>query len=208
MLEPVLRRAVREVNSEHEARAVTQAVMGVLFGALVFAPVFVLLWMIFTRVHRRLGGPDGLTGACLLTGMLLLATFWSAWRRVDPMKSVDPLRPDQEATWALPQIAAGPRHASAGFAVLLLGGPENIVDAVASWRSRLRVDGPLYFAAADLLGRAAQGVELEVIDDPRPFVLLRRLRLVKVEEREEGLGCVVLTEKGRDALGEAGMVSL
>jgi hypothetical protein len=210
MLEPVLKKAVRSVNSDHEARAAIQLVLGALFTFLLFGALLGVLWMF--GPWRHVGWP-ALPSSLALVGLLLAVAFWSAFRRIEPMRGVDPLTPTQElaikASWVVPgAVVTSPRHATAGTASLLIAGPLNMVDAIASWRSRIKVDQALYYAAADLLGRAAEGVDLEFVDDPRPFVLLRRLRLIKVEERPEGLGRIVLTQKGRDALSEAGMVSL
>lgn len=202
MLEQSLTKAIRRANVEHEARALTQLTLGVLFTLLIFGGLFVIAalampWPWFAPKARLIAGS--------IVAVLLIVACWSAWARADPLQDIP--RPGGTVVTDPPVVLPSRRH-TAGLASLLMSGPDNVVESVASWRSRIRIDRPLLYAAADTLARAADGIDVETITDPAPTTLLRRLRLVKLQHVPDALGRIVLTERGRTLLAGAGRVSL
>ena len=73
-----------------------------------------------------------------------------------------------------------PRYAVAGAAMLLLSGPVNLLEALATWRRRLRGDDGTLQHAAELLKRCRNGATAEHVRDPQSAILLRQLLLIRV----------------------------
>lgn len=197
-----IQQAVAARNRELAIEAVIEAALGVLFCALVFGGVYVIAWfalmfMISFDASRASQYALGLTAI-----YATVATF-SAWRRVDPLANVRRLSDVEESLMMMgPMLPYGigmqPRHATAGAAVVLIGGPANLLEAWATWRHRLPSSGRVIESAAEVLQQAAHEVQVQQVADPLAAQVLHRLGLIKVTgEREKRLG---LTEKGRGVL--------
>jgi hypothetical protein len=200
-------RIVARRNGETALEAFGEVALGVLFTALTFGVVYWLAWVFgFFGLSGALGMRASELAAWI-TGVLFVVAVLSAWRQVDPLQSLPPLTQRQELlttiSMASPNVLYfSPRHASAGVAMLLLGGPVNVMRGVGAWRHRVRWRGVTPDQAGALLARCERGLPLEQLDDLAGALLLRRLALIRVT----GLGgtkTVELTEKGRAALHDA-----
>lgn len=198
-----IRALARARNRELAVEALIEAALGVLFTLLTFGFVFVLGLSAGWLVGRRVG-LSAVGFAWIVTGVFFVTAVISAWRRVDPLAGVDPMTFEQEVLTALSQTSAqmlyfSPRHASAGVAMVLLGGPSNLFSAIGTWRHRLNDDDAIVHVAAEVLRASAAELDLERVRTPHAALLLRRLALIKVTHRE-GRPVVVATEKGREIL--------
>ena len=199
-----VRSKVRDRNRQLAFEAAVEVVLGVLFAALTLAFVFWITWL-FGGGLARMAGLAGWHLALIITGLFLIVTTVSAWRQVDPLAGVDPMTAAEEmltgASLASPEMLYfSPRHATAGAAMLLLGGPANVFTAVGTWRHRLPGDTTVITDAATLLCRCGTGLAVERITTPRAAVLLARLALIKVVPKGAS-GIIEPTENGRSALG-------
>lgn len=195
-----VRARTRARNRELALEAIIEQSIGALFTTMTIGFIFGFTWLIVIFS----GGPFGLARwqfAGLVAGTFLLVTFISAWRRVDPLGGVSPLSPGQEMATLISLATPGvmyfsPRHASAGAAALLIGGPENILNAFGTWRHRLPTGGRLYDQAAGVLVAAEAEPPASSIEQPRAAILLSRLALIKVVSTGS-TAKIMLTEKGR-----------
>ncbi len=95
-------------------------------------------------------------------------------------------------------IGMQPRHASAGFATVLIAGPANFFEAWSTWRHRLPSGSKVIADAAEVLQQAADEVSVEDATDALAAMVLHRLGLIKMAgQREKHLA---LTVKGSDLL--------
>jgi len=107
---------------------------------------------------------------------------------------------------AISQTAGGlgyfsPRHASAGFAVVLIGGPAGTIEAFGIWAHRLRADAALIEAGAQLLASCEAVLPIEEIRNVPAAFLLKRLALIRVAPLGPSHG-VEATDKGSTVLGK------
>jgi hypothetical protein len=150
----------------------------------------------------RYVGLDAWQLGAILTGLFVLAASWSAWRRVDPLADLARLS-DQDLMLTMISGAAGglgyfsPRHALAGFAVVLIGGPASMFEAVGIWAHRLPADPGLIESAARLLVSCQTEVQPLTLHNVSGASLLHRLALVKIVPCDQTKG-VMPTQKGRD----------
>jgi hypothetical protein len=201
-----LRDMVGGYNRELAAEALGKALLGVVVSFFVFGFVFWCGWFVGFAVADSLNLEAWQFGA-LLSGLFLVVATWSAWRRVDPLAAVQPLSDRQLLLTLISQASPGllyfsPRHATAGAAVVLIGGPANVFQALGIWASRIRADGPLLEEASRLVAACNGNCPIEEVREPVAALLLRRLGLIKVIPNGDS-SAFTLTEKGLTVLGGA-----
>lgn len=196
-----VRDIVRSRNREIMLEVWVGAVMGIVFTAVTIAGVFwifyVFGWFGISRALRM--SPAGFAAAA--AGLFLVVSTWSAWRRVDPLQSLEPMTAGQEFLTMLSLGSShlmyfSPRHASAGFAQLLIGGPASLFESLGRYRDRLRATDDTLHGAAVLIERVGTGLPLEEVSDRHALILLRRIGLVKLDGTD-----LVLTRRGFEVLG-------
>jgi hypothetical protein len=179
----LIRQRVSKRNRELATEALLGGLLGVLFTAVVLGFIFWTAWLI---AFFPLGSARATLVASVVAGVFALVAFVSAWRRTNPLAGIDPMSEAQWTRFMALQAAgygaaAEPRRALAGAAHVILGGPVNILEAISTWRHRLRVNQATFAGAADLLNRAARGaVPTEQIEHPPAALLLNRLGLARV----------------------------
>jgi hypothetical protein len=199
---------VHRYNRELAGEALLKALLGVVFSILVFGFVFWFGWAVGWFVARPLGLEAWHCGA-LLSGLFLVVATWSAWRRVNPLAGLEPLSDEQRMLTLLSQVTPGllsfsPRHATAGAAVVLIGGPANVFEGLGIWASRIRADEPLIAEASRLLTACSTNYPVEEMREPAAALLLRRLALIKVIPSGDS-AALTLTDRGLTVLtGEKG----
>lgn len=195
---------VRRHNGSVAADAALKAALGIVFSFLTFGLVYWFGWFVGVFVARQVGLQAWQFGA-IMTGLFLIVATWSAWRRVDPLAGV-PRMTDRQ--WLLTVISQAspdilyfsPRHASAGLAMLLLGGPAGIFQAIGIWAHRLPANDTRIAEAARLLAACEMACPIEQIRDPAAAFLLKRLALIKLVPGRSSQA-FALTEKGIGVLG-------
>jgi hypothetical protein len=174
--------------------------------ALVYGVLFWLSWFAFTVWLRSIRVGSAATSALIVTGLFALASIWSAWRRHDPFENVEAMNPDvQNVQLGLGYALGVPivnRQSMAGFASLFIGGPANLMDAWAIWRTRPRADAACIAEAAQQLERSRAGIPSRMIDQ-RAAVVLYRLGLIKAVAQSGGEMIVQPTQKGLELLSSA-----
>jgi len=144
--------------------------------------------------------------APVITSTFFLVACWSAWRQVNPLEGLRQLTDTEmlltELSLATPNLLFfSPRHAVSGSAVLIIGGPANLLNAIGSILHRLPSSSSTRRDAATLLSLAAQGCVVNTITDPQPVVLLYRLALIKTDTTSRPQQpSIILTQTGRDVL--------
>lgn len=198
-----LGRLLRQRNRELAADAAAKALLGALFSLLVFGFVFWISWLAGIFVGGALGLRAWQLGL-LVTGVFFVVALWSAWRHVDPLADLERLSDRDMLLTLISQATPGivyfsPRHALAGFAVVLLGGPANLVEALGIWAHRIRADEAMVDEAARCLALCEAGCPPERIREPAAALLLRRLALIKIVSSGPSV-TLTLTDKGIAAL--------
>lgn len=186
-------------NRERKADALLKAVLGVVFMAFTFGFVFWGGWFLGFFIGRSLGVESWQVGA-VLTAVFLVIAIWSAWRQVNPLAGLGRLSDRQWMLTMLSQSSGSllyfsPRHASAGLATILIGGPENLFRAIGLWRDQIRFTPELLDEAARLLLECREPLPLDGIHVPEAALLLRRLALVKTLPHDDSVA-LVLTDRG------------
>jgi hypothetical protein len=197
---------VLRYNRELALDAALKALLGVLFSFLVFGLLFWFGWFIGVFVARNFNLQAWQFG-CLVSGLFLLAATWSAWRRVNPLAGLPRLTDRQLLLTLLSQASPdilyfSPRHATAGVAVLLIGGPANLFQALGVWAYRIRADAALIEAASRLLVECQEKCPVMRVAEPAAALLLRRLALIKIVLSGES-SALTATDKGRAVLSGA-----
>jgi hypothetical protein len=197
---------VNQRNRELAADAMWKAVLGIAFAAVTFGVLFWMSWFVGIFVAHYLSLRAWQFGA-ILTGLFLFVTTWSAWRRVDPLAGLKPLTDAQmlltligQATGAF--VYFSPRHATAGAAIVLIGGPANVFEAFGIWAHRIRADAALLEQAARLLAMCQAELSAEEVREPAAAFLLRRLALIKVLPRGDS-AMLALTDKAVTLLSKS-----
>ena len=194
-----LAQLVRRRNRELAFDAALKAGLGIVFSLLTFGCVFWFSWVLGFFFASQLNLHPWQFGA-VVTGLFVIVATWSAWRRVDPLAGLQRLS-DQQMFLTLLSQATGsmlyfsPRHASAGMALILLGGPVNVFEALGIWAYRLPTTLILLEEATRLLEACQSGIPIEPFRGPAAVLLLRRLFLIKVVPRGTSAALMV-TEKG------------
>jgi hypothetical protein len=193
-------------NRELWFEGVMKALLGAGFSLVTFGMLFWFWWF----VGFFMAGSVGLQAwqfSTLLTGLFLIVAIWSAWQRVDPLAGLPPLTNQQLMLTMISQASPNllyfsPRHATAGAALLLLGGPANLFEAFGIWHYRLSVEPSLIEESAHLLEACEPNYPIEHVHEPCAALLLKRLALVKIVPTETSTA-LALTEKGASILSRA-----
>jgi hypothetical protein len=190
---------VRRRNRELALEAVLKASLGIVFSLVIYGLLFWMGWFVGFFVSGYVNLRPWQFGA-VLAGLFLVVATWSAWRRVDPLAGLKPLSNRQLVLTLVSQASPGilyfsPRHATAGAAMILLGGPANVIEAFGMWAHRIRVEGSLIEDASRLLASCETGLPAEQVREPTAALLLRRLRLITVVPRGDS-SALALTDKG------------
>lgn len=198
-----LNEAVRSRNRELFTDAVIKLGTGIVFSLLTFGFIFWVGWFlgIFFAYHLEL---SAVTFGLIVTAIFFVVALWSAWRNVNPLADLQPLT-DRQMLMTMLSLASpnllyfSPEHASAGFAMVLIGGPANILSAFGIWAHRLKADTNIIAEGAGMLDACADGCPPERVRSLDAAVLLRRLSLIKMAVGKTG-DVIVLTERGRTIL--------
>lgn len=203
-----LQDTVRAYNRGLAVDALGKSVLGVIFSFFTFGFVYACGWFAGLLFGRSLGLQPW-QFAALASGLFFVVACWSAWQHVDPMAGLPPrLSDEQEALHTLVSHAAlgngyfNPRHAVAGFAVVLMGGPANILEALGIWLSRIRDNQSVIEEASCLLADCRADYPIEKVRVPAAVFLLKRLTLVKVVPCGDS-SAFALTAKGSAILSKA-----
>jgi hypothetical protein len=190
---------VRRRNRELAFDAALKAGLGIVFSVLTFGTLFWFGWVVGFFVGHSLGTYPWQLGS-LVAGVFFVVATWSAWRHVDPLAGLEPLTDGQmlltligQATGAFTYFS--PRHATAGAALMLLGGPANVIEAFGIWAHRHRADAELIEQAARLLVLCREELPVDEVRIPAAAFLLRRLALIKVLPRGDS-AVIAPTDKG------------
>lgn len=194
---------VRQTNRKFASDALLCLVLGIIFSLLTFGLVFWIGWYAAIFSVRNIGIPSWQVGI-IFAGLFFIVAVWSAWRRVNPLADLQPLSEKQQMH-RLVSMAVGltyfsPRHVLAGAAMVLIGGPANVFQALGIWMHRLRHDDPIISEATSLLMSSEPLCPIEEIREIESAVLLKRLALIKIIPNGES-HALTLTEKGRKILG-------
>jgi hypothetical protein len=193
-------------NRELASDAILKTGLGVVFSFVTFGLLFWLSWFVGFFVAHYLHLQAWQFGA-ILTGLFFVVATWSAWRRVDPLAGLKPLT-DQQMLLTLIGQATGafvyfsPRRATAGAAIVLIGGPANVFEAFGIWAHRIRADAELIDQAARLLALCQAELPAEEVRAPAAAFLLRRLALIKIVLRGDS-AALALTDKGSAVISKS-----
>lgn len=196
-------RLVAAGNREIAFEAAIELTTGVAYCLVVFGLVFVILWVQLSLITLRVAGQAWWI-ALAVAGLFFLVSFFEAWRRVDPFEGVRRLEDWQVVLTEMSLLSPSllyfsPRHASAGLAFVLISGPQNLISAVASWRTRLPSEPHVLDAAAALLESAPRRPRADRVESPASAVLLHRLGLIKARPGADA-PAIEPTQKGLDVL--------
>jgi hypothetical protein len=199
---------VRRYNRELALEALLKTILGVGFSFVVFGALFWFGWVIGFFIARSMH-LEAWQFAALLSGLFLVVAAWSAWQRVDPLAGLEGFSDEQLMLTLISHASPGilyfsPRHATAGAALLLIGGPANLFEGLGVWRWRFRVDGSLIEEASRLLATCKADYPVEEVENPAAALLLRRLALIKVSP-SGGSSILSLTDKGFAILSRSKM---
>jgi len=201
------------------AQAAAEGISGVIFTLLIFFGVFWISWLVmFIFVNLSM---KAATWAALSVMVVFAAvSVWTAWKKIDPlagMRPYDAADAAADAATMVTSLTLGPvmfrfnRFSSAGFALLLISGPSNLLEALATWRGRIPegdIEDVSRRAASLLMACGEEGIESTAIDaqDTSAVVLLRTLGLAKLRQPDMRTRILWLktTQKGRDLLGTGG----
>jgi hypothetical protein len=193
-------------NRELWFEGVAKALLGVGFTLLVFGMLFWFWWVVGFFMAGSVGLEAG-QFSTLVTGLFWIVAIGSAWQRVDPLAGLQPLSDRQRMLTLISQASPhllyfSPRHATAGAALLLLGGPAKLLEAIGSWPYLLALSPSLVEKSACLLAACKANVPIDRVRDPHAALLLKRLALIKTVPMEESVA-LTLTEKGASLLSPA-----
>lgn len=183
----IIREAAGKRNRELTTEAVISAVLGGVFCLLTFG---VLWWLAWIVSWYAIGSDHAVFVAFAVAGLFFVVAVASAWRSVDPLENVSPMSDRQmaaqDAAGALSLATGMPiitRHGAAGGAVVLIGGPANIFEAISLLRHRIPCDTRCARQAAEIIEHIpSQGMELKGVepDEARAICTLSRLSFVKI----------------------------
>src|SRR5262249_14987358 len=137
--------------------------MGMLFTILVAGGLyFVIRFLCF---QFGVFGASNSRIALGVTALFLLVGTISAWRHVNPFAGLKPMSGADYLMFAVSGAVTGMtpmnRHSIAGFAALIMGGPENLVSALRTWLHRLPTNPRLLDEAAEILSRCRPDVDVK-----------------------------------------------
>jgi len=194
--------------TSHDRKIIGEAMTTLLVGAVtcivVYGFVFWLSWLAFALVLRQYRIGSTATTASLVTGIAVLVSILSAWRKHDPFQNVQGMdQRVQNLQMGLGYATGIPivnRQSLAGIASLLIGGPANIMDAIAVWRTRPHTDASTLEAADRLLRASRQGAAPSISTERNAVALLYRLGLIKAVQQGDSI-MIQATAKGMELLG-------
>jgi hypothetical protein len=194
---------VGQYNREVWGDVLIKAGLGVVFSLVVFGLLYWFSWFVGVLIYPATGLVGWQFGT-IFTGIFLAVAVASAWWCVNPLAGLEPLSDPENLIAQLSRSAGvmyfSPRHAIAGAALFLIGGPANVFEAIGIWRSRMRANGTLILEAAHLLAACKDNCPIEEVRGPAAAVLLRRLGLIKAVPAVDSWE-LMLTDKGLDTLG-------
>jgi hypothetical protein len=201
-----LTEVIRAHNREVRFEALLKASLGVIFSLVTFGFVFWVGWVAGFFFANYIG-LDAAQFALFLTLMFLIVATWSAWRRVDPLAGLEPLSEQQLFLMvAAPAITGGvyfsPRHATAGAALVMIGGPAAVFQALGVWTHRIRADEELIQDATRLLAACKRNCPANQVRKLAAALLLRQLALIKTIPGD-GSPALTVTAKGSALLAKA-----
>jgi hypothetical protein len=189
-------------NRQLTVDALLKVIIGSAFSLIVFGFLFVFGWFIGGFFGSFIGLYAWQFGA-VFAGLFLVVAMRSAWLRVDPLSGLRPLtNAELILTIVGPKYGLhffSPRHASAGAAVVILGGPASVLEGLGIWISRLCADKVLIEQASELLAACLESCPVEEISNLDAAVLLKRLALVKIVPTGES-SALTVTQKGESVL--------
>jgi hypothetical protein len=199
-----LLRTIKARNRQLKVDITVDALMGILFTALTTGVVYAIAWFLILVLAGGL--VSAATGALWVTGIFLVVSLVSAWRQVDPFAGLKPMSDVDHLAFAVSHAVSGyvhfNRHSVAGLALVLMGGPINLVSAMGNWLHRLPTDPAVIDKAVEILSACRPEADLRKLRaSPAAVVLLRRLTLI-VQKAESTV--VGLTEKGRELVARVG----
>ena len=202
-----LSQMVTRRNRELAFDAGFKALLGIAFSVITFGVLFWMGWVVgfFLAFHVNVYAWQF---AAIVSGLFLVVAIWSAWRRVDPMAGLKPLTEAQMLLTLISPVTPGvmyfsPRHASAGLAVVLIGGPAGVFEAVGIWTHRLKAEASVIEQAARFLVACRAGLPVKQIEAPAAALLLRRLGLIRVVQTGDESTSIRLTDQGFNVLSAA-----
>jgi len=197
---------LNQLIAAENRRIIGEAVIAMLVGAatciLVYGGMF---WIVYLALYftRPFGLRQPALASLVITGVFMLFSVISAWRRVDPIDDVEAMDPaKQSLQMSLGYMAGVPvlnRQSIAGFASLFIGGPMNLIDGSTLFRSRIRCDASTIASAAGILSACRDGLPLSPALLPAAIGLLFRLGLIKAASHGSGAIELHLTAKGLEA---------
>src|SRR5262245_26342023 len=199
---------LRELAASYDRKIVgeslTTLLVGLVTSVVVYGVVFWLSWLAFTIALPQYRIGSAATTALLITAVAVLVSVFSAWRKHDPFQNVQGMDPKVQGLQMSLGYAMGipivNRQSLAGIASLLIGGPANIMDAIAIWRTRLRADARTLESADQLLRACRQGVAPSMTLERKAVALLYRLGLIKAVQQGDSV-MIQATAKGMELLG-------
>ena len=201
-----LQHALSDANRSVLGESLIALVVGVITCVTVFGVVYWVSWLLFTMFFRSYQIGSAATTALIITGFFALISIFSAWRKHDPFSNVQAMDENMQSLQLGIGYAMGVpivnRQSAAGIASLLIGGPANIMDSVAIWRTRIRGNATQVESAAQTLTQSAKGIPVSMVHDKTAIVILHRLGLVKVVSEQDKLA-VRTTIKGSEMLMKA-----
>jgi hypothetical protein len=200
-----LRDLIRCRNRELAFDALLKTGLGVGFSCVTFGMLFWFGWVLGFFFGRHLNLHPWQFGA-IFSGLFLGVATWSAWRRIDPLADLAPVSDREWFLTMLSQAAGGlgyfsPRHASAGFAIILIGGPAAIIEALGIWAHRIRADAVLIEESARTLVGCEPKLPINQVHNLAAVFLLYRLALIKVVPDGDSR-VLTLTAKGIPVLSK------
>ncbi|VAX41818.1 hypothetical protein MNBD_PLANCTO02-158 [hydrothermal vent metagenome] len=202
-----IRRLIEDKNRLFLADVLIQLGTGMLFSFLIYGFLFMLalfLSGVSISVFDKKSGLSPVSIAMIVVGLYFAVATWSAWRRVDPFRGVKKMTDRQKLLTMISQMTPhtlyfSPKHASAAFASLLLGGPVNFFTAWGTWKNRYPTNAELIDDAAEMMKGTTKGLPIDQVTSVEAALLLRRLGLITVTKQYEG-EVIEPTEKGRKLL--------
>ena len=200
-----IQRLIVKRNRELTFEALAEGLLGLVFCLATFGGVFALTWMICIFVVPR----NGLAAWQIALGVAALfavVSLVSAWRNENVIAGLAAMTDKQRLISTLTRAAglgsANPEYATAGIALLLVAGPQNLVRALGTWKHRFPEGSAVSTRAAEVLAACQQELAIDRLPDLKSCVILRRLLLVRPIERSE-FTAIALTEKGRSMLDKS-----
>lgn len=191
---------VRKRNKKLQNEALIDLGIGAFWLTVIYGSLLVLSCVWFMRV--RVDSPE--TWAFWLTVGTAGCCGLVAWRQVEPMRGIAPMTDTQRALTFISQASPNvlyfsPLHAGAGLVELMSSGFRPFFDGLGQYLNRVSESPDVQTQAAEILVQTANGLPLRSVGSPEALLLLRQLKLVRIEIR--GVTDTLLpTERGERLL--------